>query len=152
MIGQTIVNVEMGKGEAAFQPCGGHRAADPGDGAQRRDGQNPDGGAGGHYGDCRRQNLQLAQPSARHGENGPDCRNGVMLVTVAATVSTGNLAIGVLGLSSWHSFPPALSVGLQQKNRRQPKKNKETAGIGDGGDHHARPHRGRAPVWSSSAG
>ncbi len=77
MIGQTIVNVEMGKGRSRISTlAAGHRAAAPGDGAQQRDGQNPDGGAGGYYGDRRRQNLQLAQPSARHAENGPDCRNG----------------------------------------------------------------------------
>ena len=76
----------------------------------------------------------------------PIAETVVMLVTVAATVSTGNLAIGVLGgIIVMALLPPALSVGLKQKNRRQPKKNKETAGIGDGGDHHARPHRGVAP-------
>jgi SulP family sulfate permease len=37
----------------------------------------------------------------------PIAETVVMLVTVAATVSTGNLAIGVLaGLSSWHSSRP----------------------------------------------
>lgn len=64
----------------------------------------------------------------------------VMLVTVGATVGTSNLAIGVLaGLVSMVLIPVACVIkrGLHQKNRRQPKKNKESAGVGNRGNHHA---------------
>lgn len=81
-------------------------------------------------------------------KNAPVAETVVMLVTVVATVYTGNTAIGVLGgIVMMFILLPDLSKKhwLQKKNRRQSKKNKETAGIGNGGDHHARPHRGVAP-------
>lgn len=80
-------------------------------------------------------------------KNAPVAETVVMLVTVVATVFTGN--------GDWRAgrdcddvHPPARlkqKRWLQKKNRRQSKKNKETAGIGNGGDHHARPHRGSRP-------
>lgn len=64
----------------------------------------------------------------------------VMLVTVGATVGTSNLAIGVLaGLISMALIPAVcgLKRRLHQKKRRQPKKNKESAGVGNRGNHYA---------------
>ena len=103
MIGQTIVNVEMGKGRSRISTIAAGIVLLLCNGAQRSDGQNPYGCAGGDYGDCCRQNLQLAQPSARHDKNAPIAETVVMLVTVAATVSTGNRRLACwAGLSSWH--------------------------------------------------
>ncbi len=65
----------------------------------------------------------------------------VMLVTVAATVGTSNLAIGVLAGDRRHGAHPrrlrARRRRLHQKQRRQTKENKEAAGVGDSSDHHA---------------
>ncbi len=72
----------------------------------------------------------------------------VMLVTVAATVGTSNLAIGVLaGIVAMAIIPAACGQKrrLHQKQRRQTQKNKEAAGVGDGGDHHAGADRRVAP-------
>jgi SulP family sulfate permease len=72
----------------------------------------------------------------------------VMLVTVAATVGTSNLAIGVLaGIVAMALIPapPARRRRLHQKQRRQTKENKEAAGVGDSGDHHAGADRRVAP-------
>jgi hypothetical protein len=57
MIGQTIVNVEMGKGQPRIHHRGGAGAITAGDGTERGDGGNSDGGTGGHHDHCRLQNL-----------------------------------------------------------------------------------------------
>lgn len=72
----------------------------------------------------------------------------VMLATVGATVGTSNLAIGVVaGLAVMALIPRRLrsSRRLHQKYRRQTEKNKEAAGVGDRGDHHAGADRRIAP-------
>ena len=74
-----------------------------------------------------------------------------MLVTVAATVGTSNLAIGVLaGIVAMAIIPAACGQKrrLHQKQRRQTQKNKEAAGVGDGGDHYAGADRRVTPQLS----
>lgn len=81
-------------------------------------------------------------------KNAPVAETVVMLVTVVATVFTGNLAIGVLGgIVMMFILPARLKQkALATEEKSSPvQENKETAGIGNGGDHHARPHRGSRP-------
>jgi multisubunit Na+/H+ antiporter MnhG subunit len=76
MIGQTIVNVEMGKGRSRVSTFARRRrAAAVGDRPERGDGEDPDGGAGGHYGVSGGEDLQLAQRAARLAYQNADRRN-----------------------------------------------------------------------------
>ena len=145
MIGQTIVNVEMGKGRSRISTfAAGLVLLVLVTALSEVMAKIPMAVLAGIMAivACKTFNWHSLQPATL--KSAPIAETVVMLITVAATVSTGNLAIGVL--------PPGSSVGLKKKNRCKPKKNKETAGIGDGGDHHARPHRGVAPQFGHRQG
>ena len=95
MIAQTIVNVKIGQGHPDFDGGRRHRAAGAGDGTQRPDGADPDGRTGRRHDDCRAQDDRLAQRHACDAQAHADPGNMVMGITVAVTVITGNLAIGI---------------------------------------------------------
>ena len=91
MIGQTIVNVRrMGKGRPRLGSCRRTGITTLVTGLKRSDGRNTHVGAGGNYGDCGGKTFSWhsIQPTAT--EETPVTETLVMLVTVAATVSTGN--------------------------------------------------------------
>lgn len=70
MIGQTIVNVEMGKRpQPRVDDCCRVGFTAAGHCAKRRDGENPDVGSGRDHGDCGSENVQLAQHPARHPDD-----------------------------------------------------------------------------------
>ena len=97
MIGQTMINVKVSRcPHPALDLPRRRLPARPGRRSRRRGRDHPDGRAGRGDGDGRRRHLRLAQRSSRRRcKRMPKSETTVMLATVAVTVATENLAIGV---------------------------------------------------------